>query len=450
MHWTRDRTIAAVILVASFIIFRLSPMHPIADSRYQMMFSQHLLWNHSFSLDASAFRIKWDRPMEAYKRGFDYPYQLERRGDRFYCWYPPGSTILSMPYIAVANARGISATQPNGAHNQRGDSKIQADLAALLMAGLTVITYFTARLFLSSEWSLVIAAATAFGTTVWSVASRSMWIHTWGIFVLAIVVWLIARAEIRQRSLYPVALATCLSWLYFIRPSFAVSIIAVSIYVLIRHRAALLPLVVTGGLWLAAFFGYSYYHFGTLLPDYYKSQSYLINVKPWFWTGLAGILVSPARGLFVYCPIMFFLGYLLVRYRKQLRPGLTWLALGNVCGHIAFMAAYAGWYGGHCFGPRYCTDVIPWFALLGILAVDARLRWAASNSSANSLGRTRVEWSFGLLLLAVSVLMNGIGATSFNAWYWNMTPTNVDQDHSRLWDWKNPPFLQMLKPRFDR
>jgi hypothetical protein len=446
MDLKTDRVVAAIILVASFAIFRTSPMHPIADSRFEMMFSQQLLYNGSFSLDArplSSFLS--NRPIQDFRRGFDYPYQLERRGDRFYYWFPPGSTVLSIPYVAMANGLGISATDKDGFYNPRGETRIQAGLAALLMAGLTVIMYYTSRFFLTIGWSAWIATATALGTTVWSTASRSMWIHTWGIFVLGLVVWLIARAEVRRKSLHPIFLATCLSWLYFIRPSFALSIIGVAVYVLIRHPRAFLPLVVTGGAWLILFLCYSYEHFGRL-SDYYQSQPHMLNFGGSFWVGLAGTLVSPSRGLLIYSPVLLFVAYLLWRYRSQLRPHLTWLALGIVVVHVVFMSAYKFWYGGHCYGPRYCTDVIPWFALLGVLGVEARQRSAALSPTRG----TRLEWSVGLLLLGWSVLLNGIGGTSVNAWYWNVIPKNIDHDLSRLWDWKNPPFVQALKPRLDR
>ena len=450
MNWKSDRIVAALILAASFAILRTSPMHPIADSRFSMMFSQQLLWNGSWSLDARPFSFQSKRPIEQYQRGVDYPYQLERWGDRFYYWFPPGSTVLSMPYVAVANALGISAVNAEGLYNPKGDLRIQAGFAALLMAGLTVIIYFTARLFLSIEWSSLIALGTAFGTTIWSIASRSMWIHTWGIFILGLVVWMIARTEVRQRRLHPIILANLLSWLYLIRPSFAVSIIGVTIYVFIRHRRALLPFVITGAVWLILLLSHSYHHFGYLLPDYYQSQHHMVNFGGAFWTGLAGTLVSPSRGLFVYSPILLFIGYLLVRYRDRIRLGLTWLALGIVIVHVAFMGAYQLWYGGHCYGPRYCTDVIPWFALLAMVGIEARQRWISANPRANSPWRSRLEYSLAVVLLGWSVLLNGIGGTSFNAWYWNMIPTDIDKNRDRLWDWKNPPFIQALKPRLDR
>jgi len=268
-----------------------------------------------------------------------------------------------------------------------------------------------------------------------------MWIHTWGIFILGIVVWLIARTEMRKRPLHPVFLGTCLSWLYFIRPSDSLSIIGVAIFILIRHWRAALPLILTGAIWLAAFVGYSRYHFGTNLPSYYQGQTYLINFDASLGEGLAGTLVSPARGLFIYSPILLFVIYLLVRHRKYLRPGLTFLALGIVCTHLLFMGAYKFWYGGHCYGPRYCSDVVPWFALLGVLAIDGYHHRPSANETARSFLRGRVEWTVALILLGCSVVLNGIGAFSLGAWHWNVRPTDIDRDLVRLWDWKHPPFL---------
>lgn len=43
--------------------------------------------------------------------------------------------------------------------------------------------------------------------------------------------------------------------------------------------------------------------------------------------------------------------------------------------HLIMVSGFAPWYGGHCYGPRYSTGIVPWFALLAILAVESRLQW---------------------------------------------------------------------------
>jgi hypothetical protein len=445
MYSQKDRIGAAMILVTTFVIFRVSPVHTIYDSRYEMLFTQQLIRHHSFSLGPRPFLdLQSHQPGQHHHRGVDLPYQLIQVGERFYYFYPPGNTILGIPYVALANAMGIYATDQNGTYYPRGEDQMQKGLAALLMAGLSVIIFFTCRLVLPFAWSGLITAATAFGTQIWSTASRAMWSQTWGIFVLGLIIWLILRTEAKQVRLPPVLLATCLAWLYFIRPTFGVSIAAITLYVVYYHREILLRFVLTGCVWLAAFIGFSEYHFGQLFPLYY--HSYDTRLPEQFWGRLAGTLISPSRGLFVYVPMLWFVIYLLGRYRSTSRLHLIILAAGVVATHLILISGYLGWHGGFCYGPRLSTDVVPWFALLGILAVEARLRWHEENKIHDSLFRMRTEWSFAILLLVCSITLNGIGATWADTQKWNALPLSIDVSQSRLWDWKHPQFLGVPRP----
>jgi hypothetical protein len=107
----KDRTGATLIFFTTFAIFGLSPVRTVSDSRYTMLFSQQLLWNHSFSLESRAFpELQSQKPEQLGQPGIRLPYQLVQVGERFYNTYPPGNIVLSMPFVALANAIGISAT----------------------------------------------------------------------------------------------------------------------------------------------------------------------------------------------------------------------------------------------------------------------------------------------------------------------------------------------------
>ena len=153
-----------------------------------------------------------------------------------------------------------------------------------------------------------------------------------------------------------VLLATCLSWLYFVRPTFSLSIAAVALYVFIYHRKSLLHLVLTGSLWLAAFIGFSQYHFGQFQPPYYQAYGSGFGLS---WEALTGTLISPSRGLFIYLPVLAFVAYLLLRYRRSARTRLVVLAVSVVIAHIGLLSGFAGWSGGRCYGPRLSTDLVP-------------------------------------------------------------------------------------------
>jgi hypothetical protein len=436
----KDLVAAVIIFAVTFVAFRTSPVRTISDSGFEMLFSQNLLWHHSFSVEPYIIpALKSHRPGQIHKINVDLPYQLIQVGERFYYFFPPGGVVLSMPYVAYLNALGISVFNENGMYDGREEDRMQKRLAPLLMASLAVIIFFTSRLLLSINWSLLVSLATGLGTQMWSTASRAMWAHTWGIFLLGFVIWHIVRIETKQAAVRPVLLATCLSWLYFVRPTFTATIIGVALYLLIYHRNKILPFVITGCAWLALFVVYSKYNFGTVLPDYYQGTR--LHFTRNVWQAFAANLISPSRGLLVYVPVLAFVIYLLARYYKTSRQKLIVLASGIVIAHLLVVSMHIPWHAGHCYGPRFTTDSVPWFALLGILGLEARLRWRESHPGQDSAFRIRFESGVAAVLLIMSITLNGIGAWSKSAWQWNQRPINIDRAPGRVWDWKHPQFL---------
>jgi len=50
-----------------------------------------------------------------------------------------------------------------------------------------------------------------------------------------------------------------------------------------------------------------------------------------------------------------------------------------------------------------------------------------------------------VVLIGVSAFIHGRGARKPDGYLWNVTPVNVDQSPSRLWDWRDPQFLRGLR-----
>jgi hypothetical protein len=435
---------ASLIFCLTLLIFMSSHVHQVTDTTYSMLVSESLVKHRSFTLDSYALP-RYEPTWWGYYFKDGPLYQLEFVDGHLYHQLPPGTPVLSTPYVALLNSLGISAANPDGTYNPRGEVMIEASLAAILMALLACVFFFTARLALPTAWSVVLALGGSFGTQVYSTASRALWSDTWGILLLGVVIFLLLAQEMGQRRCSPILLATLLAWTYFVRPTFVLPIIAVTIYLLMFHRRLFLVYAATGAAWFSAFIYYSRYHFGRWLPSYYMASRLHTDT---FWVAFAGNLISPARGLLVYVPALFFVAYLLVRYRQHLQyPRLVWLSLSVVISHLIVISGFPHWWGGHSFGPRLATGLVPWFMLLAILGLQAMLSARETlKPTSGSLLMRRAEFVSGGLLLALSLFINTVGATERATWIWNLKPQPIDDHPERLWDWRQPQFLAKFLP----
>ena len=166
--------------------------------------------------------------------------------------------------------------------------------------------------------------------------------------MMGLALWMMLAAEMGRAKLRPVLLATLLAWLYFVRPTNSVTIVAVSVYVFVFHRRKFLSFALIGFLWLASFVFYSLHNFGRILPTYYQASRLSFDN---FWLALAGNLVSPSRGLLVCVPWVLFTAYLLVtRWRYVQHKRLVILSLPVIVAHLFVMSSFDHWWGGFSFG----------------------------------------------------------------------------------------------------
>lgn len=439
MSFNPDALAGALIFVLTSAIFLASPLRQIADAKFSMLTSESLIHRRTFTLDH--YRIPDLAPVRTYGSASNTTlYQIEFVNGHFYHMYPPGSPVLSVPYVALLNLCGISASHPDGTYNPRGERIIQGSLASLLMGALAAVFFFTARLLLPVVWSAWLALGGALGTQVWSTASRALWTDTWGILLLGVALLCILADATGRRRLKPIPLATLLSWMYFVRPTYSLQIVAVALYIFIYRRPLFLKFALTGAAWGAAFVAYSQFHYQRPLPTYYYLASQLKLDS--FPVAFAGNLFSPSRGLLVYVPALIFVAYLHLRFaRWDTHARLTVLALSVCAAHLLLIASFSPWWSGHSYGPRYTTGIVPWFVLLGILGVKAMSVWREKWSREGEGGRRQVSLYFGAALLALSILINLRGATASATWRWNLYPQNVDQHPERVWDWRRPQFL---------
>ena len=437
--WRIKRPYIFLFLI-SFTIFLFSPVVEITDSRYTALLSECLLYHHTPALDVYSVPKPRLPGWGLGPQDVDvYELQYGRGGSiTYFC--PHGSSVLSMPLVAIVNAFGISAATPAGKFSLYGEILIERLVASILMAVLTCVFFHSASLMLPVTWSCVAALGAALGSQIWSTASRGLWNHTWLVLLVGLVVDSLLTSERRHTQLHPIWIGTLLAWGYFVRPTASPAILATTIYLLVTHRDCFFAYAATGAAWAAAFVGYWLWAFGTWIPLYYSPSYYPSRMDfhdlGKIGTGLQGLLISPSRGLFVYSPVVIFGLYLAVRYWRHVeRRGLALLALAVVVTHVGLISGNFWWDGGYCYGPRYLTEIIPWFVLLTILGLDAMRR-------AQIGSHHRMEIAAGFFLLAISVAINGRGAWSFAGLDWNLSRAFVHR--SALFDWRYPPFMAGL------
>jgi hypothetical protein len=173
--------------------------------------------------------------------------------------------------------------------------------------------------------------------------------------------------------------------------------------------------------------------YGAWLSPYYRPGFYSHNAFK--GEALAGLLVSPNRGLLVFSPI-FLLSFVGLALKAAARR-LTRLDLslaGCVAAHwVAISTTNGNWWGGGSYGPRLFTDVVPYLIYLLIPVV-------ASLSTARGVARGTLAGLIGVLA-CVSIAMHAQGAVNPAAVAWNAYPTAIDLDPIRVWDWRQPQFL---------
>ncbi|HEY5944793.1 MAG TPA: hypothetical protein VIV40_04850 [Kofleriaceae bacterium] len=129
-------------------------------------------------------------------------------------------------------------------------------------------------------------------------------------------------------------------------------------------------------------------------------------------TGIAGLLVSPARGLVWFAPIVIVGVVAALRSRTQ-----RWIGAGIVLQVVA-MAAFFKWHGGQAYGPRLLAEatwVGTWLAL----------------GAAPSIG-SRVSRILAVLAIVVTIFVGQLGLWRFIPEQWEL-PVRPEAHPSAFW-----------------
>jgi hypothetical protein len=406
------------IFVGLVAAYAASPIRTSYDSRWSIHTAMSLIEGRGG--DLSEYRPALER------HAF---YAIEYPDGRPRTLFPIGTSLLAAPMVAI-----VALADP--AFKERLQQHVPDHLEKILASilGATAVTIFFWIMFGEFQSRAVASAMTfifAFGTSMWSTATRALWQHGPLILMLVIVMLLLQRTRHRpaliQYASLPLAMA------YIIRPTALIPVVAVSVYVSLYHRRWLLRYALWAMLIAIPWLAFNHAIYGAMLPPYYRPQR-LFNLT-WFLDALAGHLISPARGVFVFSPVLLFAfsGFALAMRDSRQRPlHLTYAAI--VVGHYLTISLAPDWWAGHSFGPRYVSDIIPF--LVYFTAFNCRLPVECGRAARTAM------LSAMLITGGASVAMHAQGALRWPPLHWNVIPQDINTKPSRLWDWTDPPFLR--------
>lgn len=298
-------------------------------------------------------------------------------------------------------------------------TQIAGKLAAACLSALaTALLAFTFARRRSPSHALVAALLFGLGTSVYS-TSQALWQHPAAVLFLVIALMAVeaidkAAAGATSPRLAAIVAAGALTLSAACRPAM-IPMVAWLLFRLVRRlkTRVLWPLAVAAipalgvAVYNATFFG-APWRFGP------ATSGRFFAALP---GSIAGLLISPARGLLVFTPIAVIAFAALAR-----RGSSSWLArtlLGAVAIHFAFIACWNEWHGGESFGPRLLTDLLP--ALFFFLPEG--LAW-----------RPRIAAVLGLLSVAVQL----IGGWTYD-YRWERLHQRGADFGGALWSWRDAP-----------
>jgi len=379
--------------------------------------------------------VTLDPIVDATAQGHPHPYWIvHTREGHAVSLYPVALPVLIVPLYAPA----VAYLQLRGWDEDRLDRvamMMEKLTASLLASASAVLFYLLLRRRARPRDALLLSAAFAFGTDTWVISSQSLWQHGLAELLLVAVLLILTGPCTPYRALAAGFLCALIA---ANRPPDAVIAAALGLYSLLwaRRSIARISLLAAGAAApVALMLLYNLSVTGALAGGYgVASVASPLFFQREILPGVAGLLVSPARGLFVFSPFLLFLPAFLPRVLRDrdTRP-LNLLLMGAAVLQILIYAK-TDWRGGFSWGPRFLTDLVPllvWMLVpvLSTLRPPGRLVFAAALGLSVAIQAIGAFWYTGTSDVAIFAVQGGPG------------------EMRAAWDPRNTPFLAELRHR---
>jgi hypothetical protein len=418
--------------LAAFLVYNANLRSIAAVDTYAARYLPFSIWrNHTVVLDPIAGMVAQGRKVSTSQWEPDPAWWIRMgRNDHLVSFHPIVVPVviapLYLPAIVYLQAHGWDPPLLDNV------ARIMEKLCASLLAAASVmLLYLLLRRRSDPRIAALLTLVYAFGTTTWVISSQALWMHGLAQLLVVATLLLLTGPCTRLRAMtagFLCALIPCT------RQPDAILAAGLGFYGL-WWAGRMIPLfMATAALPVGLVLAYNLNLVGDIVGAYglidRTGIPKLLNDNA--LAGVAGLLFSPTRGLFVFSPFLLFIPCclpLLLRDRRA--RGLT-AAIGCAAGLQLALYGLVDWRQGASWGPRWLTDMLPmlFWMLPPIL------------SGLSAAGRVAFTLACGLAI-AIQV----VGAF----WYTGVSDAAIfairaGPDKMRAaWDIRNAPFIAELR-----
>jgi hypothetical protein len=436
MKQIRQAVLLALIFLVVFLSHFISRNITSFDSAWSIHTAMSMIKEGNANLD------EYSVPEEDYR--------IEKIHGHLYTMFPIGVSIIAVPFVYLMD-KGLGpllSIFPSLEKYIRNRSYaslnmitvitvyqgVELMIASFIIALTTVFIFLLSSLSLNKRGSLLMAFIFAFCTSSWSMASRGLWQHGPSVLLLTITLYLILLAKHKPWLVQFTGLP--LAFAYVVRPTNSLSLFLLTVFVFLQYRKYFWRYLLWAALIILPFLMYNVSIYHSLLSPYYLPGR--VGSTKHFFTALAGNLLSPARGLFIFSPIFLFSIYgVTLKIKNRQFDQLDFFLLSILFWHWMVISSFPHWWAGSSFGPRFFSDMIPYLIYYLIPA-------AIEISGARGVRKVVLGW-FLFCFIVISIFIHYRGANSSMTYFWNVDPMKVDDHLERLWDWHDIQFLRGLR-----
>lgn len=415
-HLGRDVRSSILIGLCCFIIYNANLRAISAGDAYPARYLPFAVWKYQ--------TVLVDPIEEITSQGrAHHAYWIVRLDDgRNISLYPVTLPLLIAPLYLPAVAYVHSQNWTISAFDRA--ARVMEKVSASLIASISsALLYLLLRRRSQRGTALLLSIAYAFGTTTWMIGSQALWQHGMAQLLITCALLLLTGFA-STRSVIGAGLT--LGLIAANRPPDAIIAATLGVYALVWAGRRVPVLIGAAAIPLALLLFYNIGVAGHIAGGYgIVGRAQFLNHE--LLPGLAGLLFSPTRGLFVFSPFLLFL---VPAWRPPVDRNERFLTLAAAAAVVLQLMLYAksDWRAGMAFGPRFLTDMLP------------LLFWMLAPAAALLRGIAKA----GLIVaIAFSICVQAIGA-------WCYTPVTdapifavrSGPDVMRAaWNWRNAPFV---------